>query len=232
MDGASDLPGAGSVLAVCAHPDDESFGLGAVIDAFCSRGARVSVLSFTHGEASTLHGVAGDLFATRADELRCAAAKLGVERVELFDHPDGGLQDEPLDVLAAEVAGCAREVGADLLLVFDEGGITGHADHDRATSAALAGAAHLPVLAWTLPEPVAAELRSQFGGGFLGRSADEIDAVLTVDRRRQIDAIGCHASQSNDNPVLWRRLELLGATESLRWLRRPAERGGLLRRAS
>jgi LmbE family N-acetylglucosaminyl deacetylase len=228
----SGLPPARSVLAVCAHPDDESFGLGAVIDAFSSRGARVSVLCLTHGEASTLHGSADDLFTTRAAELRCAAAKLGVERVELYDHPDGGLPEEPLDVLAAEVAGCAREVGADLLLVFDEGGVTGHADHDRATSAALAGAAHLPVLAWTLPESVAAELRSQYGGGFLGRREGEIDAVLTVDRRRQLDAIGCHASQSNDNPVLWRRLDLLGATESLRWLRRPAERSGPLRRAS
>ena len=44
-----------SVLAICAHPDDESFGLGAVLSAFVDAGARVSLLCFTRGEASTLH---------------------------------------------------------------------------------------------------------------------------------------------------------------------------------
>jgi len=38
-----------SVLAVVAHPDDESFGLGAVLASFAETGARVSVLCFTRG---------------------------------------------------------------------------------------------------------------------------------------------------------------------------------------
>ena len=45
-----------SVLAVVAHPDDESFGLGAVLAGFVDAGAAVAVLCFTHGESSTLHG--------------------------------------------------------------------------------------------------------------------------------------------------------------------------------
>jgi LmbE family N-acetylglucosaminyl deacetylase len=36
-------------LAVVAHPDDESFGLGAVLSAFIDSGTRVSVLCFTRG---------------------------------------------------------------------------------------------------------------------------------------------------------------------------------------
>lgn len=40
-------------LAVVAHPDDESFGLGAVLGYLVHNGAEVSVLCFTRGEAST-----------------------------------------------------------------------------------------------------------------------------------------------------------------------------------
>lgn len=58
---AGALPAWPSVVAVVAHPDDESFGLGAILDSFARSGAAVSVLCLTHGEASTLHGVSGDL---------------------------------------------------------------------------------------------------------------------------------------------------------------------------
>lgn len=44
-----------SALVVTAHPDDESFGLGAVIDLFTSAGAAVHILCYTHGGASTLN---------------------------------------------------------------------------------------------------------------------------------------------------------------------------------
>jgi hypothetical protein len=53
------LPVWTSVLVVVAHPDDESFGLGAILDAFTAAGATVEVLCLTHGEASTLHGAPG-----------------------------------------------------------------------------------------------------------------------------------------------------------------------------
>ena len=47
------------VLAVVAHPDDESFGLGAVLSALVIGDVRASVICFTHGEASALHGTRG-----------------------------------------------------------------------------------------------------------------------------------------------------------------------------
>ena len=43
-----------SLLAVVAHPDDESFGLGGVLAALAATGRRVSLLCFTAGEGSTL----------------------------------------------------------------------------------------------------------------------------------------------------------------------------------
>ncbi|MGB8501155.1 PIG-L deacetylase family protein, partial [Mycobacterium sp.] len=50
---STSLPAWSSVLAVVTHPDDESFGLGAILDAFNRAGTRTSVLCLTHGEAST-----------------------------------------------------------------------------------------------------------------------------------------------------------------------------------
>jgi hypothetical protein len=48
------LARARSVLAVYAHPDDETFGLGAALGAFVDAGTAVGGLCLTHGEASTL----------------------------------------------------------------------------------------------------------------------------------------------------------------------------------
>lgn len=216
-----ELPRATSVLAVCAHPDDESFGLGALLDSFVERGAKVSVLCFTRGEASTLGPVGAELGELRRAELAAAARELGIGRVELLDHPDGSLSCEPLERLAGEVAAAAREVDADLLVVFDEGGISGHPDHCRATEAALSGAPGLATLAWTIPRSVAGALNSQFGTAFVGRDEQEIDAVLRVDRTRQCRAIARHVSQCDNNAVLESRLALLGDTEHVRWLRPP-----------
>ncbi|HLI53678.1 MAG TPA: PIG-L deacetylase family protein [Acidimicrobiales bacterium] len=218
------MPQADAVLAVCAHPDDETFGLGALLAGFADRGAAVSLLCFTRGEASTL-GLGGrDLGELRVEELRAATRELGVGRVELGDHPDGRLGEVPLELLAGEVASMISEVHPDLLLVFDEGGISGHPDHRRATEVAVAAAdsANVPVLAWTLPEEVAATLNAELGTSFIGRGGPELDLVVEVDRARQRKAISAHRSQSSDNPVLWRRLELQGSLEVLRWLRPPS----------
>ena len=209
------------VLAVVAHPDDESFGLGAVIVAFSRLGSDTALLCFTHGEASTLHGLDRDLHRVRESELNRAAATLGMGDVRLLDYPDGKLDTSSLDTLRTDVEAMIERSHPDMLLVFDEGGITGHPDHVRATEAAIACArGDLPVAAWALPQDVAAVLNLEFGSAFAGRPPSELDFRLPVDRVTQRRAIACHASQASDNPVLWRRLELLGDTEWLRILNR------------
>ena len=217
------LPAWTSVLAVVAHPDDESFGLGALLDAFTGMGAGVEVLCLTHGEASTLHGAPGDLASLRGVELAAAAEVLGVTRAMLKDHPDGDLRDLPVAMLAAEVVAAADSCGAGGLLVFDTAGVTGHPDHIAATSAGLLAAEmlKLPALGWTLPETVAAQLNQELGASFIGHPDQDIDLRVSVDRTRQRLASHAHTSQALPSSVLWRRLELLGDTESLRWLRGP-----------
>lgn len=217
------LPPWRSVLVVVAHPDDESFALGALLAAFAEAGARVSVLCLTRGEASTLHGVEGDLTELRADELAAAAEVLGLHDVTLLAYPDGRLTEVPLDELAAEVLTVARDIGADGVIGFDLTGVTGHPDHAHATAAAVSAAEmlDLPVLGWTVPDTVAAQLRAEHGAAFDGHSEAEIDLTVTVERTLQLKAVGCHPSQAVPGSVLWRRIELLGDQEHLRWLRSP-----------
>lgn len=216
LDGA--LPSWRRLLAVVAHPDDESFGLGAVLDRFVRAGAQVSVLCLTRGEASTLADVDGDLAAVRGDELRAAAATLGVGDATLCGHPDGGLAALPPERLANDVVERARQLEPDGMVVFDPvEGVTGHPDHEAASRAAMLAGEQLgvPVLGWALPEDVSAVLREETGGGFVGHPRDRLTEVR-VSRTRQLEAVRCHATQAVPGSVLWRRLELLGDSEYLR----------------
>ena len=212
------------MLAVCAHPDDESFGLGAVLAELAAAGADASVLCFTHGEASTLGTPHTDLAAVRSLELSDAAARLGVGETVLLDYPDGRLSQADIDELAGAVFSMGRRMGAGSLLAFDLGGVTGHPDHHRATEAAILAAGRLavPVMGWAVPDDVAAALNADFGTAFVGRRLEETAIVLNVDRTVQWRAIECHTSQSSDNPVLHRRLSLQGDREYLVWLRQPS----------
>ena len=156
------LPAASAALTVLAHPDDESFGLGAVLCALTDAGTRVAGLCFTHGEASALGAAGADLHQIRAAELAEAAQALGIGEVELLGYPDGHLAAIPVAELADRVVGAAVRERAELLVVFDEGGITGHPDHQQASEAALVAADRLglPVLAWAVPDGVAAALNA------------------------------------------------------------------------
>jgi LmbE family N-acetylglucosaminyl deacetylase len=205
-----------SALVVVAHPDDESFGLGGVVAWLAASGVDVRVLCLTHGEASTL-GVTDDLGGVRARELTCAAAQLGVRDVTLLDHPDGSLAGVDDDVLDATVDSCVGD--AELLVVFDAAGVTGHPDHRAATAAAERVAARLglPVLEWGVAPAVAAALNAELGTAFVGIAGED----LHVDRAAQQRAIACHVSQARDNPVLERRLALQGDVDRVR-VRRPS----------
>ncbi|MCX5249478.1 hypothetical protein OG895_30385 [Streptomyces sp. NBC_00201] len=97
-------------------------------------------------------------------------------------------------------------------------GVTGHRDHQLATSAArfVAGQAGIALLGRTLPQEVADRLNAEFGTSFTGRDPAACRVVEPMPRERQYRPVACHAGQSSDTPVLWRRLELLGDYEHLR----------------
>lgn len=207
------------VLAVVAHPDDESFGLGALLAALAASRRQVRVLCLTHGEASTL-GATSALGDIRAGELACATDALGVAETVLLDWPDGRLREQdPAEVRAVIEA---HLHAADALVVFEPSGITGHPDHRRASALAAEVAAErgLLLVEWGIPDAVAGQLREELAVPITGLAEDAELLSLPVDRSRQWAAIACHTSQDPANPLLARRLALSGERE---WLRlRPA----------
>jgi N-acetylglucosamine malate deacetylase 2 len=217
------LPGWTRVLVVIAHPDDESFGLGAIISQMTATGAAVHIVCYTHGEASTLNENRADLDTEREAELRHASTELAAASVTVLGYPDGRLAATALGELAAHVTHLIARHQPEGLLVFDDTGITGHPDHQAATRAAVlaAMATGLPVLAWALPTAIAGRLRAETGQPFTGQPPDRLDLCIRVDRTRQRRAALTHASQISPAAVLWRRLQLQGDCEHLRWLLPP-----------
>ncbi|GAA1875638.1 PIG-L family deacetylase [Myceligenerans crystallogenes] len=100
---------AGGLLAVHAHPDDETLWTGGLLATWAAAGRRVTVVTCTRGErgevialpGTTSAGLAhleGDgpaLGAYRERELAAAAAALGVDQVFLDEIPRGPAQDGP-----------------------------------------------------------------------------------------------------------------------------------------
>lgn len=128
------------VLAVVAHPDDETFGLGSLLLRSAAAGSVTAVCCFTRGEAGSPRDgfppAGPELGRVREEELQSAAALLGVSRVEVLGYGDSGMDgDLPAgclaatapDEVAARVLGVARDFGADVLLTIDGG--DGHRDH-------------------------------------------------------------------------------------------------------
>jgi len=120
-------------MFVLAHPDDESFGAGGTIASYAHRGERVVLVCATRGEA----GKCGapplcrpeELGQVREQELRAAAAVLGISRVEFLDYRD----KEVIKARPAEIVGriqqLIREERPRVLVTFGPDGISGHVDH-------------------------------------------------------------------------------------------------------
>src|SRR5215475_12862834 len=91
--GAPDVAGR-TLLAVFAHPDDESLACGGTLARLADEGMNVVVMSASHGERGALTGPARDdaLGRVRALEVRRAAEALGVSQLIIWDHPDGDLR--------------------------------------------------------------------------------------------------------------------------------------------
>ncbi len=217
------LPEWAKVLVVVAHPDDESFGLGAIISQMTASGAAVHILCYTHGEASTLNQNLAELDTEREAELRHASDKLAAASVTLLSYPDGRLAAIPPTALAAHAVKLAARHRPDGLLVFDDTGVTSHPDHQAATRAAVLAARDtgLPALAWALPTAIAERMRAETGQPFTGQPPDRLDLCIRVDRTRQRRAALAHASQISPSAVVWRRWQLQGDCEHLRWLLPP-----------
>jgi LmbE family N-acetylglucosaminyl deacetylase len=168
------------------------------------------------GEASTLNETGTGLRRVRAPELRQASAELGADRAHAAGLPGRRASAVPLPELETEVAKVAAPDEASGLLVSDN---AGHADHNAATARRrLRGQGGDASRSW--PGPCRPTSPASFKGDlapFAGRPGGQVDPCVRVDRTRQRRAALLHASELT-RAVLWRRPQLQGDCEHLRWI--------------
>jgi LmbE family N-acetylglucosaminyl deacetylase len=140
-------------MAMLAHPDDESLGVGGTLAKYAAEGVEVSLVTATRGESGRFRGHrtppehpgADALAAIREAELRAAAATLGVGDLSLLDYRDGELDRADPQTLTALLAGHLRRVRPHVVITFGPDGAYGHPDHvaisQSATAAVVAAAA-------------------------------------------------------------------------------------------
>jgi LmbE family N-acetylglucosaminyl deacetylase len=129
---------ASRLMAVLAHPDDESLGFGGTLAKYASEGVEVSLLTATRGDGGRYRGHrSGDpqhpgsaaLAIIREKELRAAAAVLGIREVSVLDYHDQKLDvANPREAIAG-IAGHLRRVRPDVVVTFGPDGAYGHPDH-------------------------------------------------------------------------------------------------------
>lgn len=125
------------LLAVTAHPDDESGALGGTLALYARRGVSVEVVCATRGEAGRHRGQArtdAELAATRVEEFHDACRLLGVSWNQIWEYPDRALNRIGLPDLGVRLCRVIRERRPDVIVSMGlEGGLSGHPDHAAIT---------------------------------------------------------------------------------------------------
>jgi LmbE family N-acetylglucosaminyl deacetylase len=134
-----------AILAVLAHPDDETFGLGGTLALYARRGYDTYYVCATRGEVGTvdeehLEGFK-DIAELRTDELNRAAKILGLTGVYFLGYRDSGMPgsednknpnaqiNHSIEDVAGKIVKYIRELKPDIVLTFDPIGGYKHPDH-------------------------------------------------------------------------------------------------------
>lgn len=134
-----------TILAVLAHPDDESFGLGGTLALYAKKGYDTYLVCATRGEVGSvdpeqLNGFK-DTAELRTAELERAAKILGLKDVFFLGYRDSGMPgteenkhpnaqiNHPVEEVAGKVVKYIRELKPDVVLTFDPIGGYKHPDH-------------------------------------------------------------------------------------------------------
>jgi LmbE family N-acetylglucosaminyl deacetylase len=137
------------LLAVLAHPDDESLGFGGTLAKYAAEGVETSLVTATRGERGRFgslgkNGDPVEVGRVREAELRAAAAVLGLREVTVLSYPDGAVDQVESAIAIRDIASHIRRIRPHVALTFGPDGAYGHPDHiaiSQFTTAATACAA-------------------------------------------------------------------------------------------
>ena len=142
-----------TLLAVHAHPDDETITMGGTLARYSAQGVRTVVVTCTRGDLGWILDpslVGQDVASLRERELEAAARTLGVSRVRQLGYADSGLAGAPenhrpgaffaapLPEACERLLDIIREERPQVLVAYDETGGYGHPDHIKSHQVAVA----------------------------------------------------------------------------------------------
>ncbi len=122
------------LMAILAHPDDESLGNGGMLAKYAAEGIDIHLVVATRGERgwpgneSEYPGIE-TLGKLREAEVRAAAEVLGIHNVYFLDYLDGDLDAAHPAEAIAKIVGHLRRTGPDVVVTFGPFGGYGHPDH-------------------------------------------------------------------------------------------------------
>ena len=196
------------LLAVFAHPDDETYRAGGTLALLAGRGVSVQVLTATRGQAGSCGDpplcIPKELAAVRESELICACSTLGIEPPILLDYLDGHLADVDPDAIIAEILAVIEYLHPQVILTFGQDGLSGHPDHiaigEFATEAYRRSNSVDALYTLAVPQSLADTLgMSQIHAVSDKKITLEVDVNTSWDFK--IEAIQCHATQLISSPI-------------------------------
>jgi len=137
------------LMAILAHPDDESMGLGGTLARYAAEGVSTHLVTATRGEKGWF-GPPGEnpgpygLGRIRQAELLNAAQILGLHSVDFLNLIDGELARADVHATTAHIVSLVRSIRPQVVVTFGSDGNYGHPDHiaiSQLTSGALVCAA-------------------------------------------------------------------------------------------
>lgn len=133
------------LMAIFAHPDDESFGMAGAMARAVRGGHPVALVCATRGEEGKISdpslATQENLGQVREGELRAAMAAVGVSDLTFLDYVDGHLAEADQTEALAKVVEQIRRFQPDVVVTFDPKGGYGHVDHMAIHRLAVAGVA-------------------------------------------------------------------------------------------
>ena len=199
-----DGEGAGTAMAIVAHPDDVEFNVGGTVALWVEQGWRVLYVIVTRGDKGSDDPTMTSerLAEARAEEQRAAAAYLGASGVEFLGYEDGAL--EPTLALRRDIARQIRRHRPQRLLVTDPTELYSaryiqHPDHLATAQAALA-ATYVARDRLTMPELLAEGLEPHGVSEVWIETSREpdtfVDIAPAMERKKQ--ALRLHRSQISE----------------------------------
>jgi LmbE family N-acetylglucosaminyl deacetylase len=122
------------LLAVFAHPDDESMGMGGTLAKYSAEGVETHLVCASRGERgwfgpAELNPGLRALGQTRTQELEKAVKALGMQGLYFLDYIDGEVDQASHSEVTARIAAHIRKIKPHVVVTFPPDGNYGHPDH-------------------------------------------------------------------------------------------------------